>query len=122
MLIVAFFANYIPQGKHLHLIGAMPNIFFRKLEPVGAAYPVDMEDETAESFGVGRVEELHWKQLLDTYACTECGRCEHYCPAYNTGKPLNPMMIIHKIKDQLRAKGETPSRTRARTPRATSRC
>ena len=104
--IVAFFANYIPRGKHLHLIGAMPNVFFRKLEPSGALRPLDMEDETAESFGVGQVEELSWKQLLDTYACTECGRCEHYCPAYNTGKPLNPMQIIHKVKDELKAKGE----------------
>ena len=106
ILIVGFFATYIPRGKHLHLIGAMPNIFFRKLEPKGSLYPLDMEDEEAEWFGVKRVEELHWKQLLDTYACTECGRCEHYCPAYNTGKPLNPMMIIHKVKDQLKAKGE----------------
>lgn len=106
VLIVAAFANYVPTGKHLHLIGAMPNIFFRKLEPKGALYPIDLEDEEAESFGVGKVEELRWKQLLDTYACTECGRCEHYCPAYNTGKPLNPMMIIHKVKDQLRDKGE----------------
>lgn len=104
--IVAFFANYIPRGKHLHLIGAMPNIFFRKRRPLGALEPVDMEDETVESFGVGQVEELSWKQLLDTYACTECGRCEHYCPAYNTGKSLNPMMIIHKVKDELKAKGD----------------
>jgi Fe-S oxidoreductase len=104
--IVAFFANYIPRGKHLHLIGAMPNIFFRKWAPEGALYPIDMEDETVESYGVGQVDELSWKQLLDTYACTECGRCEHYCPAYNTGKPLNPMMIIHKVKDDLKAKGD----------------
>lgn len=104
--IIAFFANYIPLGKHLHLIGAMPNVFFRKLEPAGALAPLDMEDETVESFGVGHVEELSWKQLLDVYACTECGRCEHYCPAYNTGKALNPMMIVHKIKDELKAKGE----------------
>ena len=103
--IVVFFANYIPFGKHLHLIGAIPNIFFRKLEPNGAVYPLDMEDMTVESYGAGTVEELHWKQLLDTYACTECGRCEHYCPAYNTGKALNPMMIIENIKGHLREKG-----------------
>ncbi len=110
ILIVGAFGNYVPMGKHLHLIGAMPNVFFRKLEPTGSLYPIDLEDEEAESFGVGRVEELSWKQLLDTYACTECGRCEHYCPAYNTGKPLNPMMIIHKVKDQLRSKGEYSER------------
>jgi Fe-S oxidoreductase len=106
LAIVAFFAWYIPGGKHLHLIGAMPNIFFRKLEPSGALYPLDMEDEEAESFGAGKLEELHWKQLLDTYACTECGRCEHYCPAYNTGKALNPMQIVHKLKDHIHEKGK----------------
>ncbi len=105
--IVVFFANYIPFGKHLHLIGAIPNIFFRKLEPKGAVYPIDMEDMNIETYGAGSVEDLHWKQLLDTYACTECGRCEHYCPAYNTGKALNPMMIIENIKEHLREKGET---------------
>lgn len=104
--IVIFFLNYIPFGKHLHLLGAMPNVFFRKLEPEGALYAMDLEDEDAEKFGVSEVEELSWKQLLDTYACTECGRCEHYCPAYNTGKPLNPMMIVHNIKEHLREKGD----------------
>lgn len=104
LLIVGAFSNYIPFGKHLHLIGAMPNVFFRKLEPRGALRAIDMEAEV-ESYGAAKVEDLSWKQLLDTYACTECGRCEHYCPAYNTGKALNPMMVIHKIKDHLREKG-----------------
>jgi Fe-S oxidoreductase len=104
--IVLFFLNYIPFGKHLHLLGAMPNVFFRKFEPKGSFYVLDMEDEDAEKFGVSEVEELSWKQLLDVYACTECGRCENYCPAYNSGKPLNPMMIVHKIKDHLKEKGE----------------
>ncbi len=116
LAIVAFFSNYIPLGKHLHLVGAMPNVFFRKLEPNGAVFPIDMEDENAETFGVGHVEELHWKQLLNTYACTECGRCEHYCPAYNTGKPLNPMMIVHKVKDQLRTKGSYVHKEKGENP------
>jgi Fe-S oxidoreductase len=103
--IVVFFANYIPLGKHLHLLGAMPNVFFRKLEPSGALYPIDLENENAESFGAGKLEDLSWKQLLDTYACTECARCEHYCPAFNTGKELNPMQIIHKLKDHIKEKG-----------------
>ncbi|MEZ4461984.1 MAG: (Fe-S)-binding protein [bacterium] len=104
LLIVGFFSIYIPTGKHLHLIGAMPNVFFRKLEPRGALSAMDMEAEV-ESYGAAKVEDLSWKQLLDTYACTECGRCEAYCPAYNTGKALNPMMVIHKIKDHLKDKG-----------------
>jgi len=106
--IVLAFANYIPFGKHLHLIGAMPNIFFKKHGPKGAleAPDVDFENYANEEVGAAHVEDLDWKQLLDSYACTECARCEHYCPAYNTGKPLNPFMIIHKIKEQLRERGE----------------
>ena len=105
IVIVVFFANYIPHGKHLHLLGAMPNIFFRKLEPRGALYPLDFEDDDVETFGAGTLEDLSWKQLLDTYACTDCGRCEHYCPAFVTGKELNPMMIIHKLRDHIKDKG-----------------
>jgi Fe-S oxidoreductase len=107
--IVVGFANYIPFGKHLHLIGAMPNIFFRKHRPKGAIQDPDVDFENYnmdEQIGAENVEDLEWKQLLDSYACTECARCEHYCPAYNTGKPLNPYMIIHKIKETLRDRGE----------------
>jgi Fe-S oxidoreductase len=106
--IVVGFANYIPFGKHLHLIGAMPNIFFRKHGPKGAlkAPDLDFENYAGEQVGAANVEDLEWKQLLDSYACTECARCEHYCPAYNTGKPLNPFMIVHKIKEKLRDRGE----------------
>ena len=103
--IVAFFTNWIPRGKHMHVFSAMPNVFFRKLEPSGALYPLDFEDEDAEYFGAMKLEDLSWKQLMDAYTCTECGRCESHCPAYNTGKSLNPMMIIHKVQDHLREKG-----------------
>ena len=115
--IVVFFANWIPRGKHLHLIGAMPNVFFQNFGNKMSALPaVDMDEasekmmdeEAAETFYLGakEVEDLTWKQLLDTYACTECGRCEAYCPAFNTGKALNPMMVIHNIKDALKEKGK----------------
>ena len=104
--IVAFFANWVPRGKHMHVFTAMPNVFFRKLEPAGALYPIDLEDEEAESFGAGKMEDLSWKQLLDSYTCTECVRCEHYCPAYNTGKALNPMEVMLKIQEHMREKGE----------------
>lgn len=113
LLIVGALSCYIPFGKHLHLIGAMPNVFFRKLGPLGALKPIDMEDENIESYGAAKVEDLSWKQLLDTYACTECGRCEHYCPAFNTGKALNPMMVIHKLKDHMREKGEAVLRKKS---------
>jgi Fe-S oxidoreductase len=103
---VAFFAYWIATGgKHIHLVGATSNVFFRKLEPKGSLYPLDLEDEEAMSFGAGKMEDLSWKQLLDSYACTECARCEHYCPAFNTGKELNPMMIIQKLKTHVKEKG-----------------
>ncbi|OIP36785.1 MAG: hypothetical protein AUK47_14555 [Deltaproteobacteria bacterium CG2_30_63_29] len=116
--IVLFFANWIPRGKHLHLIGAMPNVFFRRFDSEIATLPyVNMErvteammDENAEVevyIGAKQIKDLTWKQLLDTYACTECARCEAYCPAYNTGKALNPMMVIHKIKDAIKEQGRT---------------
>ena len=105
ILIVAFFANWVPRGKHMHVFTAMPNVFFRKLEPAGALYPLDLEDEEAEYFGASKLEDLSWKQMLDAYTCTECCRCEHYCPAYNTGKALNPMEIVQKIQLHMREKG-----------------
>lgn len=108
LLVIVVFANWIATGgKHLHLIGATSNVFFRKLEPRGALYPIDLEDENATSFGAGKLEDLSWKQLLDAYACTECARCEHYCPAFNTGKELNPMMIIQKLKAHIKDKGNS---------------
>lgn len=118
LITVVTFANYIPLslGKDMHLIGAMPNIFFKKHGPLGALSPIDMEDESIESFGVKEVEDLSWKQLLDSYACTECGRCEHYCPAFNTGKALNPMMIVQKVKYALVAKGEIALRKGQEVP------
>ena len=114
---VAFFAYWISTGgKHIHLVGATSNVFFRKLDPRGAIYPMPQvvaqfaedaeEDEDFEYFGVQKMEDLSWKQLLDTYACTECARCEHYCPAFNTGKELNPMMIVQKLKAHVKEKGQ----------------
>ncbi len=105
LAVVGCFSIYVPFGKHLHLIGAMPNVFFRKLGPLGAIRPMDMEAEV-ESYGAAKVEDLSWKQLLDTYACTDCGRCEAYCPAFNTGKALNPMKVIAKVKYHLKDKGK----------------
>lgn len=105
--VIAFFAYWISTGgKHIHLIGATSNVFFRKLEPSGAIYPIDMENEDVEYYGASKMEDLSWKQLLDAYACTECARCEHYCPAFNTGKELNPMILVQKIKAHLKEKGE----------------
>jgi Fe-S oxidoreductase len=98
---VLAFLVYIPSSKHLHIIVAIPNIFFRKLGPrAGAALaPIDLEH--AEHYGTSKVTQQSWKNLLDLYACTECGRCQEQCPAFLTGKPLNPKMIIVDSRENL---------------------
>lgn len=99
-----FFIYYIPRSKHLHLLGAIPNIYLRDFGPTGAVNKMDfekLEEEEAEVFGVQEVEQFTWKQLLDGYACTECGRCQEQCPAYNTEKPLTPKGLVHEMKEHL---------------------
>jgi len=94
------FLNYLPYSKHIHLLGALPNIFLRNLSARKLDMPkLDLEDEN--QWGVGRFEQLSWKSLVDTYACTECARCSNYCPAYNTGKNLSPMQLIHDIRYEM---------------------
>jgi Fe-S oxidoreductase/nitrate reductase gamma subunit len=100
-LIIFFFILYIPFSKHIHIIGAIPNVFFRNLGPVGRLSRMDFEDESAERFGVDRLKDFTWKQVLDLYACTECGRCQIACPAYATEKPLSPFRVIHRLRAQL---------------------
>ncbi len=94
------FAVYIPRSKHLHLIAAGPNIYFRHFDSV--AKPAIIDFENTESFGVERVDNLSWKSLLDTFACTECGRCDAVCPAALTNKSLHPKKVLHDIKLNLR--------------------
>ena len=98
--ILLAFLNYLPFSKHIHLLGALPNIFLRNLSDRKMDLPkLDLEDEN--QWGVGRFEQLSWKSLVDTYACTECARCSNYCPAYNTGKNLSPMQLIHDIRYEM---------------------
>ncbi|MBZ0235323.1 MAG: 4Fe-4S dicluster domain-containing protein [Deltaproteobacteria bacterium] len=100
ILILLTFLNYLPYSKHIHLLGALPNIFTRNLSTRTMDLPkLNLEDET--QWGVGRYEQFSWKSLLDTYACTECARCSNYCPAYNTGKNLSPMQLIHDIRYEM---------------------
>ena len=105
-LVILGFLIYIPFSKHLHLIGAIPNVFFRRFRSIGELAKMDLEDETVETYGVSQIEEFTWKQLLDLYACTECGRCSENCPATLTGKPLSPKLTIHHLKEHLQAKGK----------------
>lgn len=106
-VVLMAFLNVIPKSKHIHLLGAIPNIFLHKREKHKAELTrLDFEDEEAESFGVGVVTDFSWKTLLDTYACTECGRCNKECPATRTGKALNPQKVIHDIRGNLYANGD----------------
>ena len=101
ILIILGFLMYIPSSKHLHLLAAVPNVLLKPLSTGKAIAVTDIEAEGAESFGLGTVSALHWKNVLDLYACTECGRCHEQCPAVNTGKTLSPRDFVHAIKEDL---------------------
>lgn len=94
--------TYVPISKHMHVFSSAPNVFFARLEPNGKLSTPKLED--AEEFGVTRVEQFSWKQLLDSYSCTECGRCADQCPASNTGKPLSPRTIIMQLRQHSQKK------------------
>ncbi len=99
VLVFLGFAAYIPMTKHMHLVFAAPNIYtFRR---TGYGLPPKVDFEASEKFGVDRVQELPWKTLLETFACTECGRCNDVCPAHATGKPLQPMKVVRDVKMNL---------------------
>ena len=100
-LIIFFFLIYIPFSKHIHILGAIPNVFFRNLGHTGTLSRMDFEDESAEKFGISEIDDFTWKQLLDLYACTECGRCQASCPAYLTDKPLSPYRVVHRLRGHL---------------------
>ena len=100
------FLIYIPSSKHLHLLAAIPNVFLKRLDRPKAIVKTDIEDEAAETFGLGKVSELSWKNVLNLYACTECGRCEEQCPASCTDKPLSPKKVIHDFKIDLLAQAD----------------
>lgn len=100
ILTVLGFLVYLPRSKHLHLLATPFNVFFKSYKPKGAL-PLLENIEERDDYGVSKVEQFTWKQLLDGYACTECGRCNTVCPATNTGKPLFPKEIILGVKEAL---------------------
>lgn len=105
LLVLLAFLVYIPQSKHFHIVIAPINLFLRRREPVGRLSKLDLQNEEAESFGAGKIEDFTRKQMLDFYACVECGRCTNVCPASSTGKTLSPMHLIVKLRDHLTEKG-----------------
>ncbi|WP_088227691.1 (Fe-S)-binding protein [Desulfosporosinus sp. FKB] len=107
MVVVFSFLVYIPNSKHMHLLAVHPNVYFSSLKPLGAQIEkIDLEDEELTELGVARIESFTWKQLLDCFACGECGRCMANCPANISGKPLNPKHLLsHQLKEHLMEKG-----------------
>jgi Fe-S oxidoreductase len=100
------FLNLLPYSKHFHVITAAPNVFATRTGPVGRLPMVeDLEGkvEREEPVGYGKVTDLSWKQMLDLYTCTECGRCSDNCPAYTTGKKLSPKHLTLALRDHLYA-------------------
>jgi len=104
-LVLGFIA-YIPYSKLFHIVSSSLNMIYRSSDPKGALSHMDLEDEEAESFGVTKIQEFTWKQLLDLDACTRCGRCQDHCPAHLTEKPLSPKNIILDLKSHLHEQGK----------------
>ncbi len=87
--------------KHVHLVAGPFNLLFRRFRPRGQMTKLDLEDETATSFGVSRIADYTWKQTLDLYACIECGRCQEFCPTHVSNKPLSPKKLVVDLKHHL---------------------
>ena len=107
MLAISTFLFLIPLSKHMHLVMAFPNVFFHDMRPMAAMEPlargedgkaVPLDDLDIESFGTVNYTDLTWRNLIDGWACTSCARCQDVCPAYASGKSLNPMQIIHDVR------------------------
>ncbi len=126
------FLNYLPYSKHLHILLAFPNAYYNKLEPLGkmenmpqvqdeVKYMMQPElaptgDAAPAKFGARDVMDLTWKNLLDAYSCTECGRCSAACPATQTGKLLSPRKIMMDTRDRLEVVGKNVSANKEFAP------
>ena len=109
VLIILSFLVYLPYSKHLHILVAAFNVYFGRTRSRGRIEPIDFEKpETEVRFGSARAGDMTWKQMLDTMSCTECGRCQDVCPAYSTGKPLSPKLLIMNLRDHLLSQSEAP--------------
>jgi len=108
LLILLTFLVYVPQSKHAHLIAGPANVYFHRLDNAGRLKPIDFEaledieeGEEMPPLGVGKITDFTQLQMIDLYACVECGRCTNMCPASGTGKMLSPMDLITKLRDNL---------------------
>ena len=103
---IAGFMVFIVYSKHLHIVTAPINVTFSRrpkaLGALGSTPSLDFEEMAEDAvIGAGHVQDFKWKQLLDLITCTECGRCQDQCPAWNTGKPLSPKLVILDLRDHL---------------------
>ncbi len=101
IVLVYGFIAYVPHSKYFHMFTGPVNVFLRSDRPMGELRPLDIEK--AEVFGVEKVTDMTWKDFLDAFACMECGRCQDACPAYASGKPLSPKMILVSLEKHLLA-------------------
>jgi Fe-S oxidoreductase len=114
LAVILGFLVFVTYSKHLHIILAPMNVLFsrrpnglRALEPMrsnGKVLDFEEADPDTDVFGIGKVEDLTWKAMLDLGSCTECGRCQSQCPAWATGKPLSPKMLVLDLRDHAFAK------------------
>ncbi|MBN1341025.1 MAG: 4Fe-4S dicluster domain-containing protein [Bacteroidales bacterium] len=125
ILLVFIFANVLPYSKHFHVFMSVPNVFLSRMEPLGylpnmpeitkevklmmnpdtAFAPAPEGEQPVRRFGVLDVEDITWKNYLDSLACTECGRCTSVCPANLTGKQLSPRKIMMDVRARMKEKG-----------------
>jgi Fe-S oxidoreductase len=109
VLIILGFLVYLPYSKHLHIFLAAVNVFFGRTRARGRLEPINLDAPDDEvRYGAATAADLTWKQMVDTMSCTECGRCQDVCPAFNTGKELSPKLLIMAVRDQLLSGATTP--------------
>lgn len=127
LLVLLTFLVYVPQSKHAHLLAGPANVYLNPLTPPGKLKPIDFsafeEDDEAEdgeeveaTFGVGKITDFTDLQLVDLYACVECGRCTNMCPATGTGKMLSPMDLMTKLRDHLTFTGAVQTQQKPWVP------
>ncbi len=124
ILLIFVFANMLPYSKHFHVFLSIPNVFLSRLDPLGklpnmdnitrevklmmdpeTAFVAPAEDAPMERFGIKDVEDVSWKNYLDSLSCTQCGRCTEVCPANITGKLLSPRKVIMDVRSRMNEKG-----------------
>ena len=124
IVLIFFFANYLPYSKHFHVFMSVPNVFLSRLDPLGklpnmdsitrevklmldpdTAFTAPASDLPVERFGVKDAEDASWKNYFDSLSCTECGRCTSVCPANITGKKLSPRKVMMDLRARMKEKG-----------------